>query len=202
MRSKRSRSASRPRLVHRVGVLGEALRPSPRAGRARARSCRGAGARTRRACLPRRTATSASWSRVRARAVGVHVAGGHARHAEPLGQLGQQPVAAAVVAGEGPLQLDPQAVGPEDRAAAAAATAAASAWSPASTRARQRAVAGAAGQAHEPLGVALHVGQRHVGSRRADPGRRRPSIACAGSPALARPAPRAPCAVSSRQRLR
>ena len=45
--------------------------------------------------------------------VRVDVAGGHARHPEPLGQLREQPVAAPVVAPEGPLELDPEAVGPE-----------------------------------------------------------------------------------------
>jgi hypothetical protein len=51
----------------------------------------------------RRTATSASWS----------VAGGHARHTEPLRNPLKVPVAGAIVAQERPLELDPQTIGTE-----------------------------------------------------------------------------------------
>ena len=50
--------------------------------------------------------------RPRAR-VGVHVAGGHARNAEPPAEPRQPPVAGAIVAQERPLELDPQPIGPE-----------------------------------------------------------------------------------------
>ena len=46
--------------------------------------------------------------------VGVHVAGGHRRHPQALGQRGQPAVAAAVVAREGPLELHPEAMLTED----------------------------------------------------------------------------------------
>ena len=45
--------------------------------------------------------------------VRVDVAGGDGRHAQAAGQLGQRPVARAVVAQERPLELDPQAIGAE-----------------------------------------------------------------------------------------
>ena len=126
--------------------------------------------------------------------VDVHVAGGHARHPEPLGQLAEQAVAAAVVAGEGPLELYAQALRPEGP------------QQPARDRGRagmvarldpagHRAVAGAAREAHEPLGVVLDLLERHarlvVERVLAGP----PPGAHAGrrlGPALARPAPGAP----------
>ena len=126
--------------------------------------------------------------------VDVHVAGGHARHPEPLGQLAEQAVAAAVVAGEGPLELYAQALRPEGP------------QQPARDRGRagmvarlhpagHRAVTGAAREAHEPLGVVLDLLERHgrlvVERVLGGP----PSGAHAGrrlGPALARPAPGAP----------
>jgi hypothetical protein len=45
--------------------------------------------------------------------VRVHVAGGDAGHPQAFGQLGEQAVAAAVVAPVGALELDAEAVGPE-----------------------------------------------------------------------------------------
>jgi len=45
--------------------------------------------------------------------VRVDVPGGHARHPEPPGEPGQRPVERPVVALEGPLQLDPEVIGPE-----------------------------------------------------------------------------------------
>jgi hypothetical protein len=47
------------------------------------------------------------------RVVGVDVAGCHARNPEPPRELRQQPVAAAVMAPEGALELYPEAVAPE-----------------------------------------------------------------------------------------
>jgi hypothetical protein len=46
--------------------------------------------------------------------VGVDVAGRHARHAQPRGEVGQLAVAGAIVAMERALQLDPERVAPED----------------------------------------------------------------------------------------
>jgi hypothetical protein len=61
VRSKASHSASSRSPRPRRGARGSAL-PSARAARARARSCRAGAARSRRASLPRRTATIASCS--------------------------------------------------------------------------------------------------------------------------------------------
>ena len=66
--------------------------------------------------------------------VDVHVAGGHARHPEPLGQLAEQAVAAAVVAGEGPLELHAEALRPEGPQQPARDRGRGPGWSPASTR--------------------------------------------------------------------
>ena len=126
--------------------------------------------------------------------VGVHVAGGHAGHAEALGQLAEQPVAAPVALPVGPLQLDAKAIGPED------------AQQPPGHRGRarmvarlhargHRAVAGAARQADEPGRAALDLGQRHARLlvERILP--RPPAVdhlRRGVRPALARPAPRVP----------
>src|SRR5664279_2020559 len=45
--------------------------------------------------------------------MGVDVAGGHARHSQPPRQLREPAVARPVLAQERPLELDPQALGPE-----------------------------------------------------------------------------------------
>ena len=96
--------------------------------------------------------------RARAR-VRVDVAGGHAGHAQPGGQAGQCPIARAVVAVEGALQLDQEAVAAERSEQGA----------------RRRLVVhpagGAARQADEPLGVLEHRRERdlRVGGRRTRP---------------------------------
>ena len=174
------------RLLHRVGVLGEAGGH----GLGRGQRVRGVAAPPGLA-LVHGLAQAHGHHRVlqprpRAR-VGVHVAGGHGGHPQPLGQLAQQPVAAAVVAGVGALDLDPQAVGAED------------AQQPPRRRGRlgvaagldrpgHRAVAGTAREAHQPGGVAL---QGLVGGHRV-----------AGASRLADERVSAYASVISRQRLR
>ena len=91
--------------------------------------------------------------------VHVDVAGGHAGHAEALGQLGQQPVAAAVVAPEGALELHAKAIGTEDAQQPPGRRRGAGVVPGLHARGH-RAVAGAARQAHQPLRAALDVGQR------------------------------------------
>ena len=88
--------------------------------------------------------------------VGVDVPGRDAGDAEPLRERNEIPVARPVPTPERPLQLDPEAVGPErpgqplaDRLSSAVLTA--------GDPPRQGAVAGAAGEADEPLGVALEL---------------------------------------------
>ena len=156
MRSKRSRSASRPLSATASGCSRK--RSAIRSGGAS--TCEELPRRLRLGLVERRAQPHRD-HRVLERdplaRVHVHVAGGDAGHSEPLGQLGEQPVAAAVVAPEGALELDAEAVGAEDRAAAGAPTAAASACSPRLDARGHRAVARAAGQADEPLGVALDV---------------------------------------------
>ena len=80
--------------------------------------------------------------------VRVDVAGGHGGHAETLRERFQRPVAAAVVAQVGALQLDPQAVGAEGLAQAAQAAQVV------------HAAGRAAGQADEPIGVVEHLLER------------------------------------------
>ena len=77
--------------------------------------------------------------------VRVDVARRHARHAEPGGQRGQAAVERAVVAGEGALQLDAEGVAPEG------------AQQPAHGRLVAHALARAAAEADQPLGVGLDV---------------------------------------------
>ena len=85
--------------------------------------------------------------------VRVDVAGGDRRHPEPLGQLGEPPVARAVVALERPLQLDPQAVAPERG------------QQPAQRRLVVHALARAAAQADQPGGMLLERLQRDARRR-------------------------------------
>ena len=88
--------------------------------------------------------------------VRVDVAGGDGRHAQAAGQLGQRPVARAVVAQERPLELDAQAITAEA----------------VEQRAQRRlvvdAVGGAAAQADEPGGVLDDRGEREL-RRHVDP---------------------------------
>ena len=89
--------------------------------------------------------------------MGVDVAGRHAGHPERRREVGEAAVARAVAAPERHLQLDPEAVGPEcpeQRPAEPLGAAVVAAGDPA----RQRPVAGAAGQADEALRVPLDVG--------------------------------------------
>ena len=133
------------------GARGSA-RPSARAGRARERSCRAAGAPSRRALRPGARPPSrpgAPPARAWACTLPVATHGTPSRSASSA----EQAVAAAVVAGEGPLELHAEALRPEGP------------QQPARDRGRpgmvprldpagHRTVAGAARQAHEPLGVA------------------------------------------------
>src|SRR3954470_12044057 len=94
--------------------------------------------------------------------VDVHVAGGNAGHSQPLAQLGEQAVTPAVVAPEGALELDAEALGAE-RALQPLRRA-----GRLGVRARlpppgHGAVASAARKAHEPGGVALYVLEQHGG---------------------------------------
>jgi len=91
----------------------------------------------------------------------VNVAGGHARHADSLGELSEQAVAAAVVAAERPLQLDPEAVwaeGAQQAPRRGGGLRVLVALDPG----RHGAIARAARQAHQSLGVALEVIQRRA----------------------------------------
>ena len=85
--------------------------------------------------------------------VRVDVARRHGRHAEALRQLGEAAVAGAVVAVEGPLELDPQVVGAEDP------------QQPPQARLVVDALARAAAQADEPGGVLLERGERDLRGR-------------------------------------
>ena len=120
--------------------------------------------------------------------MGVDVAGRDAGDAEPLGEAGEPAVAGAVAAPVGPLQLDPEAVAAEGGEQAPAERARPRAVSPRSQAPASSAVAGAAGEADEALGVLLDLLERHPGL----PGAAR----CALSRVWAW------AAVSSRQRLR
>ena len=128
--------------------------------------------------------------------VGVHVdvPGGHARHPEPLGQLGEEAVAVPVVAGEGALELDPEALraeGPQQPARDGGRAGMVACLDPAG----HRAVAGAARQADEPLGVLLDLLERDVRLPVERVLAGPPAGAHAGcrlGPALACPAPGAP----------
>jgi len=109
--------------------------------------------------------------------VRVDVAGRDARDLEALGELGEQPVAAAVVAGERALQLDPQVVAAEGLQQALGPGGRADVIGLLYGR-RHRSVGRAAGQADEALGVAvdLLVGDH----RRIRVGRLQPRVAVRG----------------------
>ena len=99
--------------------------------------------------------------RARAR-VDVDVAGGDGGDAEPLGELGEQAVAAAVAAAEGALQLDAQVVGAEGRRAGARLPPLASACLPCSIRFASTPSRAQPRQADEALGVALDRLERNA----------------------------------------
>ena len=132
MRSNREALGQPHRLGHGVRVLAEALGHPL----GRGQHVRGVAAPPRLRLVERR-AQANRHHRVLERhpleRVHVDVAGGHARHPEPLGQLAEQAVAAAVVAGEGPLELDAEALRPEGPQQPASDRGGAG-WSPASTR--------------------------------------------------------------------
>ena len=123
MRSKRSRSASRAVSATASGMVGEARGHRLPAWPARARGCRAAAARRRRASCargPRRTRPAAARApRACAWTLPVATHG----DAEPRGQRGQAAVARAVVARERALQLDAQARRARRRRAAGASSA-------------------------------------------------------------------------------
>ena len=109
---------------------------------------------------------------MRRRAWAVDVAGRDAGDAEAGGGLGEPAVAGAVVAPVGALQLDPEAVAAEGLEQAAAEPPPA-APCPALPGAGQGAVAGAAGEADEALGVGFDLLQGHPGPAGGALGRRR-----------------------------
>jgi hypothetical protein len=95
--------------------------------------------------------------------VGVHVAGGHARHPQPSRQFLQAAVAGAVLAQERTLQFDAQPLRSE------------CVQQPAQGRLIMHSAQGAAAQADQPLGVIEHGRQR---DRRVGGGRARTAFAC------------------------
>ncbi len=147
------------RLRHRLGMLGEAQRHPLRRGEGRAR----VAAPQRLGLVEAGTAADGD-ERVlepgAGAAVAVDVAARHAGHAQPLRQPGQPAVAGAVAPLVGPLQLDPQALGPEglEQLAAERRRPRALAALPA---AGEHPVAGAAAEADQALGVLLHPAQPH-----------------------------------------
>ena len=186
MRSKLEPLGEAQGLGDRLGVLGEARRHRRRRGQRRA----AVAAPPRLGLLQRLAQPDRDEGVLQAGAaagVGVDVAGRHAGDAEPLGEPGEPAVAGAVVAPVGPLQLDPEALAAEGAEQAPAEPLAARRVAPL-PGAGERPVAGAAGEADQPLGVLLQLLQR----------RRRLPGACA--PVLSRVW--AWAAVSSRQRLR
>ena len=106
-----------------------------------------------------------------ARAVGVRIAGGHGAHPQPLGQLGQQPVAAGVAAPVGALQLDREPLAAEHPPQPPGQSRSASRSRPSADQPGDRAMAGAARQAVQALGVPGHLLERRppapAGRRRA-----------------------------------
>ena len=204
MRSNARRSASRPVSATASGMLAEALGHPL----GRGQHVRGVAAPPRLRLVERRAQANRHHRVLERHAlerVHVHVAGGHARHPEPLGELAEQAVAAPVVAGEGPLELDAEALRPEGP------------QQPARDRGRagmvarlhpagHRAVAGAAGEADEPLGVVLDLLERDARLRRRagpGPGRLPARTPGAGSvqPSRAQRRVRQWAAVISRQRF-
>jgi hypothetical protein len=161
-------------LEHRVGVVAEALghRVGGREDMGRVAAPRGLGLVER---PPQPNGDERVLERHARALVRVDVAGRHARHAEPLGELRQEAVAAAVAACERALELDAQAVAPERGEQAAAERCGAGVVAALDARG-ERARARAARQADEAGGVALDLGERDA--RREQP--------VAGLPALPR----------------
>src|SRR5919198_2763345 len=97
------------------------------------------------------------------------VAGRHAPNAEPLGQPREPAIARPVVTPERPLQLDQEAIAPEGLDQAPPERLGSSRLAGCRAPARplewrgKRAVASAAGEADQPLGVALERGEREDG---------------------------------------
>ena len=92
--------------------------------------------------------------------VRVDIARGHTRHSEPLRQLGEQTIAPTVVPRERPLQLHPEAIRAERTQEAPADSGRGRVLAPLHARGEST-VARAAGQAHQPLRIALDVLERH-----------------------------------------
>ena len=123
--------------------------------------------------------------------MGVCVARRHRGHPKPLRQGGEPAVTRAVVAPERPLQLDPEAVGPEGPQQPPGQLGGAGRV-PALPAPRHGAVAGAAGEADQPLGVALELvdGKRRRERLSHRLALSRAAVGLGDQPAEARPAPR------------
>ena len=153
------------RLVHGLGVVAEALGHGGRRGQRVGGVTAPGGLRL----VEGGAAAHGNEGVLEERALagmGVHVAGGYARHPERGGELHQIAVAPAVVAGERPLELDAQALGPE-RPAEPPAERGGLGVLPALDAAGQHALACAAGEAYEPFGAALDLGERDPWGQRA-----------------------------------
>ena len=118
------------------------------------------------------------------------VAGRHARDAEPLGEALQPQVARPIMAPERPLQLDPEAVGPEGARQPASqrlgglGLASGRAAARALEHPRERPLPRAPGQADQPLGTPLERGQRQGGGEGlATRLRARPGVSLGDQPA-------------------
>ena len=110
--------------------------------------------------------------------VGVHVAGRHARHAQPAREPLQPPVAGAVAVQERPLQLDAQVLGPER------------VEQPPQRRLVVHAAQRAPAQADEALGVLEHVIERDERLRGRPPLLPRVRVRACQDPAQVGPAAR------------
>ena len=164
-------------------VLGEVeaaavghLRRRPRTAAAGKRAAVSAGERSTASWFPRRSASQASrvvFTRIATSASWRKRAGGGmwawtspvatVAHPQPVGQLGQQPVAAGVAAPVGALQLDREPLAAEHRRAAAGPAPRPRAAGPRPTGRATRAVAGAAREAVQALGVPGHLVERRRG---------------------------------------
>ena len=152
------------RLGHRLGVVAEALGRlgRPQQSRARVAAPQALGLVEGRSQPHRHQRVLQRQPRA---VVGVGVPSRSAGHPEPLTQLRQPAVARAVAPPQRPLQLDPQALGPEGlqqpprhRLGPAGI--------PALPAPRHRAGAGAAREADQPLRVGRQLGERQRGRQR------------------------------------